>query len=59
MPNPAKLINCLQVAEPSARDRQLCSYLRTSQHAMEHEGSLLHLQEPSTGPYPKQDQFIT
>jgi hypothetical protein len=43
-------------AEPFLRSRQLCSYSRTSQHFMELERSLPCSQEPSTGPYPEQDQ---
>jgi hypothetical protein len=34
-------------AKPFLRNRQLCSYVRTSQHFMEPEGSLPHSQEPS------------
>jgi hypothetical protein len=42
--------------EPFLRSRQLCSYSRTSQHFMEHVGSLPCAQELSTGPYPETDQ---
>jgi hypothetical protein len=43
-------------AEPILRSCQLCSYLRTSQHFMEPEGSLQCSQEPSNGPYSEPDQ---
>jgi hypothetical protein len=35
---------------------QLCSYSRISQHFIEHKGSLLCWQEPSTGPYTQPGQ---
>jgi hypothetical protein len=42
-------------AEPFLTSYQLCNYSNTSQNFMEHEGSLLCSQEPSTGP-PEPDQ---
>jgi hypothetical protein len=38
------------------RSCQLCSHSRTSQHSMEHEGSLPCSQDPSTGPHPEPDR---
>jgi hypothetical protein len=46
----------LHGAGPFFRNRQLCSYSRTSQHFMEPIVSVLCSQEPSTGPCPEPDQ---
>jgi hypothetical protein len=50
-----KLYSLTHGAEPFLRNRQLCSYSRTSQHFMEPEGSLRCSQQPSIGPYPESD----
>jgi hypothetical protein len=48
--------NQLHGAE-TLRSRQFCSYSRTSQHFMEHEGSLLCPQGLSIGPYSQQNRY--
>jgi hypothetical protein len=44
-------------AEPFLRNRQLCSYSRTSQHFVKPNSSLLCSQVSSICPYPKPDRF--
>ena len=51
-----QLSNQFHVAEAFLRSWQVFSYSRNSTHFLEPEGSLRHLQEPATCPYPEPDR---